>query len=67
VSDLLSGEHLGALAGIAAAIVVLVVAARKRPGAWIRVLAVVLVLDEVSWWVYLAAGGGEPGQPSFTD
>jgi len=62
VSDLLSGEHLGALAGIAAAIVVLVVAARKRPGAWIRVLAVVLVLDEVSWWVYLAAGGGEPGQ-----
>ncbi len=62
MSDLLSGEHLGALAGIAAAIVVLVVAARKRPGAWIRVLAVVLVLDEVSWWVYLAAGGGEPGQ-----
>jgi len=62
VSDLLAGEHLAALAGIAASIFILVVAARQRPGAWIGVLAVVLVVDEVSWWVYLAAGGGEPGQ-----
>src|SRR5579864_8455172 len=62
MSELLAGEHLAALGGIAAAILVLVVAARKRPGAWIGLLAVVLVVDEVSWWVYLAAGGGEPGQ-----
>jgi hypothetical integral membrane protein (TIGR02206 family) len=62
LSGLLSGEHLGALAGIAAAIVVLVVAARIRPGIWIGVLALVLVADEVSWWIYMGAGGGEPGQ-----
>jgi hypothetical integral membrane protein (TIGR02206 family) len=62
VSDLLSGEHLGALAAISAAIVVLVVAARKRPGIWIGALALVLVADEVTWWIYMGAGGGEPGQ-----
>src|SRR6266849_1239547 len=50
------------MTAIAAATVVLVVAARRRPGAWIGVLSVVLVVDEVSWWVFLAAGGGEPGQ-----
>jgi hypothetical integral membrane protein (TIGR02206 family) len=62
VSELVAGEHLGALAVIAATIVVLVVAARKRPGRWIGVLALVLVVDELSWWIYMAAGGGEPGQ-----
>jgi len=62
VSDLLAGEHLGALVGIAAAIAVLVVAASKAPGKWIGALALVLVVDEVSWWIYMAAGGGEPGQ-----
>jgi hypothetical integral membrane protein (TIGR02206 family) len=62
VSDLLAAEHLGALAVISAAIAVLVVAARKRRGRWIGVLALVLVVDEASWWFYMAAGGGEPGQ-----
>lgn len=62
MSDLLAGEHLAALAAIAAAIAVLVVAARRRPGTWIGVLALVLVVDEASWWIYMAAGGGEPGQ-----
>jgi hypothetical integral membrane protein (TIGR02206 family) len=38
------------------------VAARKAPGKWIGALALVLVVDEVSWWIYMAAGGGEPGQ-----
>jgi hypothetical integral membrane protein (TIGR02206 family) len=62
VSDLLAPEHVAALVAIATATVVLVVAARRRPGAWLKVLAVVLVVDEVSWWVFLSAGGGEPGQ-----
>jgi len=60
MSDLLATEHVGALVVIAAATVVLIVAARHRPGAWLQVLALVLVVDEVSWWVYLLAGG-EPG------
>src|SRR5689334_8967766 len=62
MSDLLAPEHLAALLVIAVAIAVLVVAARRRPGGWLKVLAVLLVADEVSWWVYLALGGGEPGQ-----
>jgi hypothetical integral membrane protein (TIGR02206 family) len=62
VTDLLAPEHVAALFAIAVATVVLVVAARRRPGAWLKVLAVVLVVDEVSWWVFLGAGGGEPGQ-----
>jgi hypothetical integral membrane protein (TIGR02206 family) len=60
VSGLLAAEHIGALAVIAVGSAVAVVAARARPGAWIKVLAVVLVIDEVSWWVYLLAGG-QPG------
>ena len=62
MSDLLAAEHLGALAVIAAAIPVLVVAARRNAGPWLKVLAQVLALDEVSWWIYMAFGGGEPGQ-----
>jgi hypothetical integral membrane protein (TIGR02206 family) len=62
VTDLLAPEHVAALFAIAVATVVLVVAARRRPGAWLKVLAVVVVVDEVSWWVFLGAGGGEPGQ-----
>ena len=62
MSDLLAAEHLGALVVIAAVISVLVVAARRHSGRWLRVLALVLALDEVSWWVYMAFGGGEPGQ-----
>jgi hypothetical integral membrane protein (TIGR02206 family) len=60
VSQLLAPEHLAALAVIAAAVAALVVAARVSPGRWLKVLAIVLVIDEVSWWVYLL-GGGVPG------
>ena len=62
MSDLLAPEHVAALLVIAVAIAVLVVAARRRPGGWLKVLAVLLVADEASWWLYLALGGGEPGQ-----
>ena len=62
MSDLLALEHVGALLVIALVTAVLVWVARRRPGAWLRVFALVLLADELSWWVYLAAGGGEPGQ-----
>ena len=62
LTDLLAPEHVGALLVVALAIPVLVIAARRRPGPWLKVLAAVLVVDEVSWWAYLAIGGGEPGQ-----
>ena len=57
MNDLLAPEHLIALVVIAIAVVALVVAARVSPGPWLKVLALVLVVDEVSWWVYLLAGG----------
>ena len=57
MSELLAPEHVLALLVIATSTVVLVFAARRAPGAWLRALAAVLVVDEVSWWVYLAAGG----------
>ena len=60
MSELLAPEHAGALAAIAAAAVALVVLARRRPGAWLRWMALVLVVVEVSWWAYLL-GGGVPG------
>jgi hypothetical integral membrane protein (TIGR02206 family) len=60
--NLLAPEHVVALVVIAVSIPVLVVAARRWPGPWLRVLAVVLVVDEVSWWVYIALGGGLPGE-----
>lgn len=60
MSGLLTGEHIGALAVIATCSIIAVVAARRRPGAWIKALAAALVLDEVSWWGFLLAGG-EPG------
>ena len=62
MSDLLTVGHLAPLAVIAVSTAALVVAARRRPGAWLKVLAVVLVADEVSWWVYMAGGGGTPSQ-----
>lgn len=61
MSGLLTSEHVGALAAIAVCSVVAVVAARTRPGIWIKALAVVLVVDEVSWWVFLLAGGAADG------
>lgn len=55
MAALLSVEHLGGVAGILVATVVLTVAARVRPGPWAtvvsRVLAVVIVLTEPSYWV----------------
>lgn len=57
MSDLGAPEHVWALVAIAVSTVVLVVAARRRPGAWLKVLAAVLVVDEASWWVYVAFGG----------
>ena len=60
--SLVAGEHLAALVVIAAAAPALVVAARRSPGAWLKVLALVLAVDEVSWWVYLALGGGLHGE-----
>jgi hypothetical integral membrane protein (TIGR02206 family) len=60
VSELLAPEHIVALGVIAVAAAALVVAARRTQGRWLTVLAIVLVIDEVSWWVYLL-GGGVPG------
>ena len=60
MSGLLTPEHIGALAAIAVFCVIAVIVAQKSPGVWIKALAVVLVVDEVSWWVYLLAGG-QPG------
>lgn len=62
MKDLLATEHIAALIVIALMTTALVVAARHRPGAWLKVFALVLVIAEVSWWVYLIAGGGLPGQ-----
>src|SRR3989442_14179380 len=60
VNALLPLEHVFALVAIALSTALLVVAARRRPGPWLKVLAAVLVVDEVSWWVFLL-GGGQPG------
>jgi hypothetical integral membrane protein (TIGR02206 family) len=57
VSELLAPEHLAALGVIAVAAALLVVAARRSPGRWLKVLAIVLLIDEVSWWVFVLAGG----------
>ncbi len=57
MSDLGAPEHVWALVAIGISTVVLVVAARRRPGAWLKVMAAILVVDEVSWWVYLLFGG----------
>jgi hypothetical integral membrane protein (TIGR02206 family) len=59
MTGLLSVEHLGAMAVIAATTATLVAAARLRPGPWTttaaRSLGVVLVGAEVAWWIYLFA------------
>lgn len=50
-------EHLLTLAVIAVLIITLVVAARRRPGAWTmapgRLLAIVILANEAGWWVWL--------------
>ena len=58
MAKLLSAEHLVTLAVIAAIIASLVVAARLRPGHWTvvacRILAIVILVNEASWWIWLA-------------
>ena len=58
MDKLLAFEHIVTLAVIAALIAALVVAARRRPGAWTvpaaRVLAIVILANEAGWWVWLA-------------
>jgi hypothetical integral membrane protein (TIGR02206 family) len=62
----LSAEHLITVAVIAAAIAVLVVAARRCPGPWTvpaaRVLAVVVLANEAAWWVWLGLDHALPLQ-----
>jgi hypothetical integral membrane protein (TIGR02206 family) len=60
LSRLAATEHVVALIVIAGATAILVTAARRCAGGWLRVLAGVLLVDEVSWWVFLLAGG-QPG------
>ncbi|MEO8745288.1 MAG: TIGR02206 family membrane protein [Candidatus Dormiibacterota bacterium] len=62
MSGLLSAEHLGALIATAVFAAITVVAARTNQGPWIKGLAVVLVADELSWWIFLIAGG-QPNSP----
>lgn len=57
MSELLAPAHVIALAAIAAITIALVIAARRRPGAWLKVMAAVIVAVELSWWVYVLAGG----------
>jgi hypothetical integral membrane protein (TIGR02206 family) len=63
VAGLLSAEHLGALAATGVAAILLIAAARTRKDREItyicRAFAVVLAADEISWWVFLAAGGAK--------
>jgi hypothetical integral membrane protein (TIGR02206 family) len=55
---LLTAEHITTLALIAIAIAALVLAARVWPGRWTivagRALAVVILINECGWWVWLA-------------
>jgi len=58
MSGLLSVEHLVTVGVIAVFVATLVMAARLRPGAWTiplcRALAVIIVVNECGWWVWLA-------------
>ncbi len=57
MGGLLAPEHVWTVVVIAGATAALVAPARLRPGPWTQVaaraLAVVLVGDEVAWWIYL--------------
>jgi hypothetical integral membrane protein (TIGR02206 family) len=61
MAKLLGVEHLVTVAVIGAVIASLVVAARQRPGPWTvvacRILAVVIIVNEASWWVWLSGHG----------
>src|SRR5229473_2311869 len=57
MGEMLSAEHVGAVAVIVATTATMVAAARLWPGSWTlvaaRALAVFLVGAEVGWWIYL--------------
>ena len=57
MSDFLSPGHVLPLALIALGTGALVVAARGGAGPWLRWMAIALVAVEVSWWLYVLAGG----------
>jgi hypothetical integral membrane protein (TIGR02206 family) len=61
MTALLSAEHLVTFVAIAGCAAGAVVSARRWPGFWTetgcRVLAVVLVADELGWWAYLLSRG----------
>lgn len=61
MTGLLSSEHLVALAVVILSAVAAVVSARRWPGLWTeagcRLLAIVLVADELGWWAYLLSRG----------
>ena len=58
MASLLTAEHLATLGVIAVCIGGLVTTARLRPGPWIvaacRALALLIVVNECGWWVWLA-------------
>src|SRR5438445_4925416 len=58
MGGLFGAEHVWTVVVIAGATAALVAAARLPPGPWTQVaaraLAVVLIGDEVAWWIYLA-------------
>lgn len=70
MADLLSAEHLIALALIVVASACAVLVPRRWPGGWTGpaclVLAVALVMFEVSWWVFVAAGGVPGSVPAYS-
>jgi hypothetical integral membrane protein (TIGR02206 family) len=59
MASLIGVEHLVTLGVTAIAIALLVTAARLRPGRWTlaagRTLALVILVNECGWWVWLAA------------
>ncbi|HKV88910.1 MAG TPA: TIGR02206 family membrane protein [Candidatus Dormibacteraeota bacterium] len=68
MNALLAPEHVGALAVTAFAACAAVAAPRRWPGRWTvhacRLLAIVLLAIEASWWVYVAAGGVPGSTPA---
>ena len=57
MADLLSTEHLLTVLVVTGSIGALVTTARLRPGLWTpaaRILAVVILVNEAGWWVWLA-------------
>ncbi|GAC1327863.1 MAG: TIGR02206 family membrane protein [Candidatus Dormibacteria bacterium] len=58
---LFSATHLAAILATVAICLVVPLAVRKRPGAWVDIaayaLAVVLVVNEVAWWAVISVRG----------